>query len=92
MFDFSFRHFVTISFAKGIFVIAIVIACLAYLLLLIFGFGMGGRGIMAGVVILLFGWIPSAVFLIIVRLGLEFSVANIRTAENTSALVEGRRS
>ena len=88
MFDFSFRHFITISFAKVIFVIAMVIACLAYLslLLLFLGFG-SGRGILFGLIVLLFGWIPPAIFLIIVRLGLEFSVANIRTAQNTSQLV-----
>ncbi|WP_147919663.1 DUF4282 domain-containing protein [Ruania zhangjianzhongii] len=87
MFDFSFRHFITISFAKVIFVVAIVIACLEYLFLLFYGFRMGGRGILMGVVMLLFGWIPPAILLIIVRLGLEFSVANIRTAQNTSQMV-----
>lgn len=102
MFDFSFRSFITLSFAKVIFVIAIVLAGLWWLFAIISGFGMGGiqealspfgsgRGggtVIFGVMALLFGWIPPAIFLILVRLGLEFSVATIRTAQNTSQLVD----
>ena len=101
MFDFSFRSFVTLSFAKVIFVIAIVIAVLWWLFAIISGFGIGSvqealspfgsRGdgtVVFGVMALLFGWIPPAIFLILVRLGLEFSVATIRTAQNTSQLVD----
>ena len=94
MFDFSFRHFITLSFAKVIFVIAIVIACLWYVGILITGFGgsmLGARyggTVIFGLLALLFGWIPPALFLILVRLGLEFSVATIRTAQNTSILAE----
>lgn len=98
MFDFSFRSFVTLSFAKVIFIVAIVIACLWWLFAIISGFGMasigdalspyrsGGGTVILGVLALLFGWIPPAIFLILVRLGLEFSVATIRTAQNTSQL------
>ncbi|HIZ37783.1 MAG TPA: DUF4282 domain-containing protein [Candidatus Ruania gallistercoris] len=101
MFDFSFRNFVTLSFAKVIFIIAVVLACLWWLFAIISGFGMasigdslspygssGGGTVMFGVMALLFGWIPPAIFLILVRLGLEFSVATIRTAQNTSRLVD----
>ena len=100
MFDFSFRNFVTLSFAKVIFIVAIVIACLWWLFAIISGFGMGELSgafnpygsssgtVLFGIMALLFGWIPPAIFLVLVRLGLEFSVATIRTAQNTSQLVE----
>ncbi|WP_147918919.1 DUF4282 domain-containing protein [Ruania zhangjianzhongii] len=100
MFDFSFRSFVTLSFAKVIFIVAIVIAGLWWLFAIISGFGMASIGdafspygssggtVIFGVMALLFGWIPPAIFLVVVRLGLEFSVATIRTAQNTSQLVD----
>lgn len=91
-----------LTFAKVLFIIAIVIAALWWLFAIISGFGMGslsgmfspygyGSGdgtVVFGVLAILFGWIPPALFLIVVRLGLEFTVATIKTAQNTSVLVE----
>src|SRR5699024_12258611 len=37
---------------------------------------------------ILFGWIPSVISLIAMRLGLEFSVATVRTAQNTKRIAE----
>ena len=40
-----------------------------------------------GFLIILFGWIPAVVNVVLVRLGLESSVALIRVAQNTTELV-----
>src|SRR5699024_1016757 len=40
------------------------------------------------VLAILFGWIPSVISLIAMRLGLEFSVATVRTAQNTKRIAE----
>ncbi|MGO3507037.1 MAG: DUF4282 domain-containing protein [Brachybacterium tyrofermentans] len=37
---------------------------------------------------IVFGWIPSVIALIAMRLGLEFSVATVRTAQNTKKIAE----
>ncbi|QOR70296.1 DUF4282 domain-containing protein [Ruania alkalisoli] len=100
-FDFSFSKYVTLTFAKVIFIIAIIIAALWWLGAIISGFGAGaigsmmsdfgggrngGGGAILGVLAILFGWIPPALFLISVRIGLEFVAATIKTAQNTSVL------
>ncbi|UFU06096.1 DUF4282 domain-containing protein [Ruania halotolerans] len=100
-FDFSFSRYVTLTFAKVIFVIAIIIAILWWLGIIIGGFGAGalssmanpygrsdGGGAILGVLAILFGWIPPALFLVGVRVGLEFVVATIKTSQNTSILAE----
>ncbi|UFU02720.1 DUF4282 domain-containing protein [Ruania suaedae] len=100
-FDFSFSKYVTLTFAKVIFIIAIVIAILWYLGAIISGFGAGalssmadpygrndGGGAILGVLAILFGWIPPVLFLIGVRIGLEFVVATIKTSQNTGVLAE----
>lgn len=97
LFDFSFRRYITISFAKVLFVIAIVLACLWYLFALIgafsgamvasaFNASSGSLGL--GIVTLLFGWIPPFLWLLLVRVALEFVVATIRNSQNTSRMVE----
>ena len=97
MFDFSFRRYITISFARVLFVIAIVIACLWYLFALIgafsgamfsAAFGVNSGGVTLGVLTLLFGWIPPFLWLLVVRVVLEFVVATIRNSQNTSILAE----
>jgi hypothetical protein len=40
------------------------------------------------IIAVLLGWIPSIIAIILMRLGLEFSVAVVRTAQNTGALVQ----
>ena len=37
---------------------------------------------------ILFGWIPSVISLIAMRLGLEFAVATVRTAQNTGRIAQ----
>jgi len=92
LFDFSFSSFITIQFAKFIYIINIAIAALIYFFFVIAGFsGMGedvGAGFLAGFGILLFGWIPALLQIVAVRLGLEGMIAVIRIAQNTAAIRE----
>ncbi|MEE1649987.1 DUF4282 domain-containing protein [Brachybacterium sp. J144] len=37
---------------------------------------------------ILFGWIPAVIALIAMRLGLEFAVATVRTAQHTKRIAE----
>lgn len=96
LFDFNFDNYLSVSYAKFIYVIAIIAAAIQILFFWIFPFfilllsGEDGSGMLAFVT-LLFGWIPvgiSVLFqLIFVRLVLEFITASVRTAENTTKLV-----
>lgn len=92
LFDFSFSSFITIQFAKFIYIINIAIAALIYFLFVIAGFsGMGedvGAGFLFGIGILLVGWIPALLQIVAVRLGLEGMIAVIRIAQNTAAIRE----
>ena len=83
LFDLSFDHFVTPSIAKVVYVICIVINALAYLAYVIVAF-IASPGI--GAIVLLLGWIPPLLMIILCRLGLELSVAVIKVAENTKSL------
>ena len=91
----------SLTFAKVLFIIAIVVAALWWLFTIIAGFGMGSIGdslspygsssdgtVFLGIMAILFGWILPALFLVGVRVGLEFTVATIKTAQNTSILAE----
>lgn len=91
----------SLTFAKVLFIIAILIAVLWWLFIILAGFTMGGIGAifdpygyrgggspLLGILAILFGWIPPAFFLIVVRVGLELTVATVKTAQNTSILVE----
>lgn len=92
LFDFSFSSFITVQFAKFIYIINIAIAALIYFVFVIAGFsGMGedvGAGILFGFGILLFGWIPALLQIVSVRLALEGMIAVIRIAQNTAAIRE----
>lgn len=87
LFDLSFNKFVTLTFAKVIYVIAIVLVALFYIIAVLVGFS-ESAGI--GVFFLLLGWIPALFYIVIARVSLEFAVAMIRTAQNTSKLAGNR--
>ncbi|MGO1173890.1 MAG: DUF4282 domain-containing protein [Actinomycetaceae bacterium] len=84
LFDFSFSDYITLTFAKIIYGIVIVVIALAWLTMIVMGFATEP---VIGIVALLFGWIPALLYLVIIRVGLEASIALIRTAQNTSDLV-----
>ncbi|NLZ58432.1 MAG: DUF4282 domain-containing protein [Corynebacterium sp.] len=94
LFDANFDSFISLKFAKFIYVFALIVAAVAMFigwLLPFFGAlfsGLVGRAIF----ILILGWIPvglATLFsLIMTRLFLEFVVSAVKTAENTSKLVQ----
>lgn len=101
MVDFKFDHFITVQFSSFLYVVAFLVAILLWLgqilLAVSLGFALGGANTFYQepsfnavplVLAILFGWIPSVVALIAMRLILEFSVANVRTAQNTKRLEE----
>lgn len=100
MFDFSFDHFITVRFSSFIYALAFIVAGLYWLLQIISGIVLGmalGVDMMTGeqgfnpvpvIIALLLGWIPSVILLIAMRLGLEFAVATVRTAQNTRRIAE----
>ena len=100
MFDFSFTHFITVRFSSFIYVLAFVVAALYWVVQVITGILMGvalGADVWTGeqgfnavplIFAILFGWIPSVILLIAMRLGLEFAVATVRTAQNTKRIAD----
>lgn len=85
LFDFSFQSYVTLKFAKLIYIILMVLIALW----LIFGWlitsiMMIGEAPLIGLPLLLLGWIPAVVMLVLARVSLEFYIAMIRTAQNTA--------
>ncbi len=101
LFDFKFEHFITVKFSSFLYVIAFVVAALMWLMSIINGiflgiawgsmnsfYGEGGFNAFPLILSILFGWIPSVIALIAMRLGLEFAVATVRTAQNTGRIAE----
>ncbi|KUG59818.1 DUF4282 domain-containing protein [Nesterenkonia jeotgali] len=81
LFDLSFQSFVTVKFAKFIYVLLIAFVVLGYLVVVASAFTEGpGVGLLA----LLFGWIPAAFYVILIRITLEFMIALVRTSQNTA--------
>ncbi|WOF23621.1 DUF4282 domain-containing protein [Microbacterium betulae] len=77
LFDFSFSQFVTLKFAKFIYALLIVLLALGYLVAVISAFAAEP---VAGIFVLLLGWLVPLVSLIFYRMAIEFVVATIRTA------------
>lgn len=101
MVDFRFDHFITVKFSSFLYVIAFLVAALIWLSNILsgimFGIMWGSMSSFLGdpsfnpVPLLLgivFGWIPAVIALIAMRLGLEFAVATVRTAQSTARLAE----
>jgi hypothetical protein len=93
LFDFSFDNFVAVKFARVIYIIAVILAAAT----LLFGWllpslAMFGESFFGGIALLLFAWIPvgliALVQLVFIRVFLEFVISSVKTAENTSKLVE----
>ena len=100
LFDVRFEKFITIRFASVIYIIGIVVAALGYIgtvvsaiILAVAGSaassyygssGMGPGGVMLILSAIFLGWIPAFVQIIVMRVVIEFVVANVRTAINTT--------
>lgn len=93
LFDFSFSRFITIDFIKVIYGFSAAIVAVLWVLGLIsslIGFADGvGVGFFGLIIYLVVGTLVALLTLIWTRMGLEFFVANIKTAQNTSRMVEG---
>jgi len=85
LFNLNFSHFITQKFASVLYVISMVVIGIAYLSWVIAGFGIGAG---FGFLVLILGAVFALLLLVLARVGLEFSVATIRTAQNTTKLVE----
>ncbi|MBG6084754.1 DUF4282 domain-containing protein [Zhihengliuella flava] len=82
LFDLSFTSFVTISFAKLIYVMIMVVLVMSWIFFIIAGFA---TDVWAGFAVLLLGWVPILLYLILARVTLEFYIAMVRTSQNTAA-------
>lgn len=85
LFDFSFQSYVTVKFAKLIYILLLLFIALW----LVFGWLIAsitlmGQEPVVGIALLLLGWIPGVVMLVLARVSLEFYIAMIRTAQNTA--------
>ncbi|MBC9955040.1 DUF4282 domain-containing protein [Leucobacter sp. cx-42] len=95
LFDLSFASdkVVTISIARLIYLLSVVFAGLSWIIGAIALFFMGATDyngdvfIVWGIFQLLFGWIGSLIFVVLVRVSLEVMIALIRTSQNTAKLV-----
>lgn len=83
LFDFSFQSFVSVKFAKFIYIILLAFLGLAWLVSIIAGFGVDA---IAGLLALLLGWIPLVIYLILFRVTLEFIISMVRTSQNTAGV------
>ena len=79
LFDFSFKHYVTPKIAKVVYVLWTIALLFMYLILLLSVFNNSSA---AGVLVLLFGWIPFLIYLALIRMFLEFTYAVVRMSED----------
>jgi hypothetical protein len=82
LFDFSFTSFVTIKFARIIYIVLLVFIALGWLFWIVAGFA---DSAVAGMLFLLLGWIPGLITLVLARVTMEFYIAMVRTSQNTAA-------
>ncbi|MDK8307033.1 DUF4282 domain-containing protein [Corynebacterium imitans] len=92
LFDFSFSQYITLKFARVIYLISAVLIGLCWvfgLLVSLAAFSDGfGTGLFALIGFLIVGTLVS---LISARVTLEFMVSAIKTAQNTSEIAEAQR-
>lgn len=88
LFDLSFKNFVTIKFARIIYVVGLVLIVLGWLIFTVAAFTQSAGG---GLLALILGAVVAFFYILLFRLTLEFYVAMVRTAQNTTALVERMR-
>lgn len=83
LFDFGFRHFITLKFLKIIYVLLLGVIALVTVLLVVFVATQGGLYILLGLVA-----VPAVALVILVftRIGLELIAVVFRIGESTSAL------
>lgn len=99
-FDLRFGSYATPGIVKIVYVLGIVLAALWWIGMIIgafgafaptrdMGFGIAIPGTpVPGIIAILIGWIPAAVFVLLLRIGLELALSNVRTAMDVKILRE----
>lgn len=99
-FDLSFRSYATPGIVKIVYVLGIVLAALWWIGMVVgaftafapdrdLGFGAVIPGTpVPGIIAILIGWIPAALFVLLLRVGLELALSNVRTAGDVKVLRE----
>jgi Domain of unknown function (DUF4282) len=82
-FDFSFSTYASLQLVKIVYILFIVIVSLVYVANVILTFLMTP---ILGILVLIFGWIPALLMVLAVRVGLEVTLATVRTAIDARAL------
>lgn len=86
IFDFSFTEFVTTRIIKIIYIISIILSCVAGILVIFAGlFADSG---LIGVLSLVFGPLLTLLYILFSRIGLEMVIVVFRIAEHTGDLVQ----
>lgn len=88
LFDLTFKNFVTIRFAGVIYVVGMVALVVAWLIMTIASFTQSAG---VGLLFFLLGAIVTFLYIVLFRVTLEFYVAMVRTAQNTSILVDQQK-
>lgn len=95
LFDFSFSQYITLKFARVIYLISAVLIGLCWvfgLLMTLAAFANGfGSGLLALIGFLVIGTVAALFSLIGARVTLEFMVSAIKTAQNTSEIADAQR-
>lgn len=97
--DLSFGSYATPGIVKVVYVVGIALGALVYIGWVLSAFSFtamvaespfsdGGGSPLFGILVLLFGWIPVAFWILVLRVGLEMALANVRTATDVRALRE----
>ncbi|MFB6575222.1 DUF4282 domain-containing protein [Kocuria palustris] len=86
LFDFSFKNYITIKFASILYIAGIVLLTLGWFIMTVAAFATDSM--LTGMATLILGLIVLFIYIVLFRLMLEFYVAMVRTAQNTSILVD----
>lgn len=90
--DFNFDRFVTIKFAQFFYMVSVVFNLALWLIITLCLFILAGSAgvffVILGILSLLFGWMLALLGISVARVIIELTVASIRTAQNTTALLQ----
>ncbi len=79
LFDFGFTKFITLSFLKFIYVLVVIAMSLGLLAMIVIGFAAGP---LVGIVALILGPIVALLYLVWIRMGMEFLAVVFRMASD----------
>jgi len=85
LFNLSFTEFITTRVIKVLFILAIIFAAIAALVMIVSGFA---GGVLSGIVLLIISPILFLVYVILARVWLELVIVIFRIAENTGRMAD----